>query len=326
MATLADLARQYLAQPLPDISGIFQTRAVTPVQETPVEETVPGITPQLLPPMSGGGVGDGFSVYNPDPTRTRTLKDYRFPFKFTGEDLPEAGDYISDPTGVRSLLSKLPGQEILKGIAGALPVNRRAILENQLLGGDFMLDDIGRIVTDNYNTPEGIMAGYNAAKITDETFNKRRNTIADTLRTKYRDQLSDEEIEQILAGEYEGDIPIDPFTGRPTNLINRLNLINQSQNLFNKRKNIADIITDRKIEERRQERRNAEEAAAAAAGGDRQQQAMQRERDQQRIDAANRAFRNDPGAKSYSGGPRTTNVGGQNITTYDDPFDPGGGE
>jgi hypothetical protein len=23
------------------------------------------------------------------------------------------------------------------------------------------LDDIGRIVTDNYNTPEGIMAGYN---------------------------------------------------------------------------------------------------------------------------------------------------------------------
>jgi hypothetical protein len=25
----------------------------------------------------------------------------------------------------------------------------------------FKLDNIGRIVTDNYNTPEGIMAGYN---------------------------------------------------------------------------------------------------------------------------------------------------------------------
>jgi hypothetical protein len=28
----------------------------------------------------------------------------------------------------------------------------------------------------------------------------------------------------------------------------------------------------------------------------------------------------------YSGGERTTSVGGQDITTYDDPFDPGGGE
>ncbi len=40
----------------------------------------------------------------------------------------------------------------------------------------------------------------------------------------------------------------------------------------------------------------------------------------------NQAFRDDPGAQSYSGGESTTNVGGQSITTYDDPFDPGGGE
>ena len=323
MATLYDLAMQYLGQTLPNISGIRNTSQAEEIigQETPVEETVPDVTPQLLQPISGGG--DNFSVYNPDPTRTRTQRDYVFPFKFTGEDLPEAGDYISGPTGIRSLLSKLPGQGILKGIAGALPVNRRAILENQLLGGNFMLDDIGRIVGD-VNTPEGIMAGYNAAKITDKTFDKRRKTVAKTLKEKYG--LTDEEIEAAIAGEYEGDIPINPITGKPTDLINRLNLFNQAQNIFNKRKNIADIITDRRIEERQQERRNAEEAAFAAAGGDRQQQAMQRERDQQTIEAANRAFRDDPGAQSYSGGQRTTNVGGQNITTYDDPFDPGGGE
>jgi hypothetical protein len=340
MATLADLARQYLAQPLPDISGIFQPVADTPVEETPVEETVPGITPQLLQPMGGE---DSFSVYNPDPTRTRTIKDYRFPFKFTGEDLPEAGDYISGPTGIRSLLSKLPGQQILQGIAGALPVNRRAILENQLLGGNFMLDDIGRIVTNNYNTPEGIMAGYNPVSggllnmLTggekgepttyglDKAYDKRRKTVAKTLKEKYG--MSDEDIEAALAGEYEGDVPINPATGLPTDLINRLNLFNQSQNLFNRRKNIADIITDKKIEERQQERRNAEEAAFAAAGGDRQQQAMQAARDEDRKE---RAYREETGgqAGSYApgGGSGIQRDSGGREVGYNDPFDPGGGE
>ena len=321
MATLADLARRYLAQPLPDISGIFQTRAatpVTPVEETPVEETVPGVTPQLLQPISGG---DSFSVYNPDPTRTKTIKNYQFPFKFTGEDLPEAGDYISGPTGIGSLLSKLPGQQILKGIAGAIPVNRRAILENQLLGGNFMLDDIGRIVGD-VNTVEGIMAGYNANMITDETFDNRRQRVAKTLKEKYG--MTDEEIEAAIAGEYEGDVPIDPFTGKPTTLINKLDLFNQAQNLFNKQKSIAEIIADRREEKKQQQKTNAAEAAFAAAGGDRQQQAMQRARDQQAIEAA---YQTQLGAGSgYSGGEQTTNVGGQNITTYNDPFDPGGGE
>ena len=29
---------------------------------------------------------------------------------------------------------------------------------------------------------------------------------------------------------------------------------------------------------------------------------------------------------TYAGGETTTNVGGQDITSYDDPYDPGGGE
>ena len=37
-------------------------------------------------------------------------------------------------------------------------------------------------------------------------------------------------------------------------------------------------------------------------------------------DAANRAFREDPGAKSYSGG------FDKSTGNYNDPFDPGGGE
>jgi hypothetical protein len=209
MATLADLARQYLAQPLPDISGIFQPVADTPVEETPVEETTPGITPQLLQPMGGG---DSFSVYNPDPTRTRTIKDYQFPFKFTGEDLPEAGDYIVPPrTGVMGLYdqykalptgskaalgatSLLTGGAIIpaalgvygigKGISSLLPPNRRAILENQALGAGIALDDIGRVVAGpgNINTAENIMAGYNLNKVTRETLAKRRRVIEENMK------------------------------------------------------------------------------------------------------------------------------------------------
>ena len=51
-------------------------------------------------------------------------------------------------------------------------------------------------------------------------------------------------------------------------------------------------------------------------------QTAQRAKDIADID---RAYREETGDR-YSGGERTRRVGGQNITTYDDPFDPGGGE
>ena len=51
-------------------------------------------------------------------------------------------------------------------------------------------------------------------------------------------------------------------------------------------------------------------------------QTAQRAKDREDI---NRAYRKETGDK-YSGGERTQRVGRQNITTYDDPFDPGGGE
>ena len=66
--------------------------------------------------------------------------------------------------------------------------------------------------------------------------------------------MLDKDIQAAIAGEYTGQIPVDErFNNRPTDLINRLNLLNQSQNLLNKRKSAADVIFDRKIEERKQE-------------------------------------------------------------------------
>ena len=48
MATLADLARQYLNQTLPDISGIFTLPQASGIMTPVVEKTVaaPGLTPE----------------------------------------------------------------------------------------------------------------------------------------------------------------------------------------------------------------------------------------------------------------------------------------
>ena len=55
MATLADLARLYLNQTLPDISGIFGPRTPGPSIPTPPVAPEPGLTPEqlaLLYPLS----------------------------------------------------------------------------------------------------------------------------------------------------------------------------------------------------------------------------------------------------------------------------------
>jgi len=75
-----------------------------------------------------------------------------------------------------------------------------------------------------------------------------------------------------------------------------------------------------KIQEDKTSERNAAEAAAAAAGGNRGAQDRQRARDDATIAQANRDY--SSGA-SYSGGQQKADASG---STYNDPFDPGGGE
>ena len=269
MATLAQLAQQYLNQGLPSISGIFQPRANTPVEE-PVEETIPGITPQLLQPMGGGG---GFNPYNinPNDPNVRTSKNYSpynmrqaYASTYRGPNDPGVGipsGILSDssflygePTGIGKTLGTaanfIPGIGGLKRgvefLSGIMPVNRRGILENELLSGGIMLDDIGRIVTNNYNTPEGIMAGYNAAKLSPESFDKRTSNIRDTLKEKYN--LSDEQIDDVVSeieetGKYKGNLGFNPNMGTTTNLFSNLVNINKAKNIFNQKQNLASLIT-----------------------------------------------------------------------------------
>jgi|TARA_R110000824_G_scaffold184_1_gene856 hypothetical protein len=161
------------------------------------------------PSANVGGNPEGFSVYNPDPNRTRNQSNYNErPYKSLvyNNAFPMMGDpmanqatgalnadglmsYAGDrpleglPGAVSSYMkNSLPGRligKVVGGIEKLLPVNRRAIYENELLGQGIRLDDIGRIVSDggNINTAENIMAGYNANKVTAETFQKRRDMI-----------------------------------------------------------------------------------------------------------------------------------------------------
>jgi len=335
MATLAQLAQAYLNQRLPNISGIFQPVTDTPVTETPVEETTPGITPQLLQPTGGGGGGGPFNI-NPNDPNVRTSRNYRNPFPYNPMDdfgTPDYG-YIDPPKeGLAGLfetyvkgspLMRLAGKG-LDALGNMLPPSRTGILQNELLGGGFMLDNTGRIVTNNYNTPEGIMAGYNPVSggllnlVTggkmgepttyglDKAYDKRRETIAKTLKDKYN--MSDEDIEAALAGEYEGDVETD--------LIKRLDLLNKSQNLFNKRKDAADIIFNRKVEERQNQARIARETRQKAEAA-RKNQTYTGGSDRQNIIDKNTGRRDATGGDAGSKGAadRFENKSGRGRTGY----------
>jgi hypothetical protein len=268
----------YLNQGLPDIYQSITQPSITPINfdeptsSNDLDKTVAPII-QATRGGGGGGGGDSYSVYNPDPNMTRTQKDYVNPFPYNPMDDFGTSNYgyIEQPRkGIPGLFDQyikgsIPAQLIGKGfnfLKDKLPVNKTGILQNELLGAGFMLDNTGKIVANDYNTPEGIMAGYNPVSggllnmLTggkkgepttyglDKAFDKRRETISNTLRNKYG--MTDEEIEDAIAGEYTGDIETD--------LIGRLDLFNKSQNLFNKRKKAADVIFDRKLEERREKK------------------------------------------------------------------------
>jgi len=271
---LPQAVADYLNQGLPDIyQNIYNPPSIGPITKMPVESK-PLVDP--LYPQTGGNA-EGFSVYNPDPNMTRTSRNYVNPFPYDPMDDFGTSDYgyVEQPRkGIQGLFDQyvkgsIPAQLIgktVKGLANMLPVSKAGIFQNELLGAGFMLDNTGRIVSNNYNTPEGIMAGYNpvsggalnfltGGKYGDEptygldkAYDKRRETISNTLRNKYG--MTDSEIEAAIAGEYEGDIKTD--------LIGRLDLLNKSQNLLNKRKKAADVIFNRKLEERRIEKEKKE--------------------------------------------------------------------
>jgi hypothetical protein len=160
---------------------------------------------------TGGGGGDGFSVYNPDPNTIvnqnyddkpyQTALTYNEAFPMMGDPVANiatgalnadgymglSGDDDEELTGIRSLVSKgvnlIPGMGMvnvgLNALSNLLPINERAIYENELAGQGIMVNDIGQIVASpgNINTAQNIMAGYNANMIDADTIQDRINTI-----------------------------------------------------------------------------------------------------------------------------------------------------
>jgi hypothetical protein len=237
--------------------------------------------------------------------------------------------YIEEPRkGIPGLFDQyiktsIPAQLIgggVKGLLNMLPVNRTGIMQNELLGAGFALDNIGRIVAapGKYNTPEGIMAGYNlAAREQDfddpkNVFNKRTKKQIETLLDKYKGNITREQIQEVIdeieeTGEYTGDITDESIGAQ--NLFSNLVNTNKAKYIFKNKQTAADKIFNRKIEERkekalekqRQEQmaKEADTAARARAAN----AAVYKE-------ASDRGFTNDRGGFSTSAADRAgTSVG-----------------
>jgi len=175
------------------IPGYDKNLTTMPVESKPIVDS-------LYPQTDGNE--EGFSVYNPDPNRTRTSDQYSpYAYNRVMRDTEKFGQTVGPnpdlyyqpllegiPGAIQGYIkNSLPGRLIGKAVSGIeslLPVNQRAILENELLGQGFRLNDIGQIVSDggNINTAENIMAGYNASKITADTFQKRRDMINEKMK------------------------------------------------------------------------------------------------------------------------------------------------
>jgi len=200
----------YLNQGLPDIYQSITQPSITPInfdESTSSDDLDKTVAPIIQATRGEGGGGDGYSVYNPDPTRTRTSDEYS-PYAYRqAAERNLIGDFYSSGTEAQKLMDMYPeyytGPQ-LTGIPGAaanylqnsligkgldylgniMPINKRAILENELLGQGIRINDMGQIVSSggDINTAENIMAGYNASKITADTFQKRRDMINEKMK------------------------------------------------------------------------------------------------------------------------------------------------
>jgi hypothetical protein len=180
--------------------------------------------------------------YDPNLTATMNMKMMEMDPNYKGPDYYNPPAPTGLAKGINAAIDFIPGIGMIKKGAEFLgdtfgkfmPVNQRAIMENELRGAGVYTDDIGRIVAGEggYNTPEGIMAGYNANQMTEKTFDKRTDTIAKTLDTKYGIDITDPNFDPSTIDE--DDAAYD--------LVNRYGLINQAKiNFFNTKKKADEI-------------------------------------------------------------------------------------
>ena len=236
--------------------------------------------------IGGGGRDNNFNPYNVDMSQIRTdyQPDYDFrryseygmnPSTMARKEMDMYPDYFYDrPSAMQQkiggLMNFIPGVGTLKTagraiggfLKGILPENQRYIMENEARGAGIFTDDIGRIVTDDYNTAGGIMAGYNLNALTKEgstALTDRKNTVMNTLENKYG--LNKSAVDALRK---------DPnYTGPAKTLIDRLDLFDEFEDEINtintKKKLITKMRKDKKAADKKKEEDDAAAAAAAAA-------------------------------------------------------------
>ena len=268
--------------------------------------------------LNQGGGGGGNNPFNPDMNQIRTdfrpnteFRQFQDFGNFTDNQLSTEDRKFMDnfpeyygintgvpKTGIGGLIDAYVKNSFLGRGLGAiksfaesiLPVNQRAILENEARGKGILTDDIGRIVAGGaYNTPEGVMAGYNLNKITDATFDKRQSSIGKTLGNKYG--ISATDIQGLIDGTLDDD-DISAKYGITTNLTSQIRNIELARkNIIGAQKKASEIAAFK--EAQRQQEREAKTAARARA----RNQAVYESADRQ-------GFTNDRGGFSTSAADR----------------------
>jgi len=189
--------------------------------------------------------------YDPNLTATMNMKMMEVDPNYKGADYYNKPEPTGLAKGINTALNYVPyigamkrGAEFLGDTLGKyMPVNQRAIMENELRGAGVYTDDIGRIVAGEggYNTPEGIMAGYNAAMMDEGTFDKRTGRISETLMGDKFNNISAADIQGIIDGTIS-DEDIEEKYGITTNLTSNLRNINLAKQNWQKTKQKADDI------------------------------------------------------------------------------------
>jgi hypothetical protein len=298
---LPQIMADYLNQALPDISNLYTppVAIINPIRPSPDDPQ--GII-SLYPEGDGDG-GDGFSPYDirPGDSSIRTPDQYS-PYAYrqaleksfvgdpneygyrTNTEAQKMMDnypdyYESKPlTGIEKLLTQLPttGGFIKAADAlGDILQDKGSIFKNELLGQGITLDSLGRIVTNNYRTPEGIMAGYNPVSggllnmLTggaygeptqyglEKSVAEKQENIRNTLQDKYG--LSNQQIDQVLdeieeTGTYKGKLGFNQTMGKTTNLFEDLFNVGQFDLMQKNALKKSNLIFEKKLEEKQQKK------------------------------------------------------------------------
>ena len=219
--------------------------------------------------------GNDFSVYNPDPNSIVNRNYNPYPFRQAESPIDEGSDpsYFTppEPTGLGKIAqfasNFMPGAGIARFAGNYLPPNQRAIMENQLSRQGVMVNNIGQIVQGGgaYDDVSGrnVMAGYNANKMTAETFDKR---IAEATK-----KMSDTNIDPNTGKTYKEARIAALEAGKKKFLdaedeSEEIYDFKKKQKQLNKKNNIINrFFTDKK--QKKEDDRKAAEAAAANRAG-----------------------------------------------------------